>query len=872
MGITRFFRRRRWDDERAREIEAHLAHEIDDHVARGLTREQARAAAGRKLGNVTRVREEIYEFNSVRWIETLRFDLRDAWRHLRRRRRVAATTVALLATGVAGSTAAFCIAYGILVRPLPFPDADRLATLFQVVHGRYEQLSYPDLQDLRTLPAFESVAAVFSGRVTLAAGPAVDRVATVAAEPALLPMIGARAAQGRLLAPEDAGRRVALVSHRLWVRLLQRDPAVVGRTVRVNGQATTVVGVLAEDPAFELPVGGGLSAVAFTIKDVDLWTPFDATDRLAGNRAFSTYEAIVRLRPGTTLAGAQSAVDGVGASLARQFAATNADRGFRVIRWRDQMVDAGRSAVWFGFGGAALILLIAIVNATGLTLGELPSRRRELATRLALGARHGRLVRQIVVESVLIGAAAGTLGLLLARALVAVFVRAITVPRASAIQFDLPVALFAAAVALAAALVARLLPLLRAGGAAAGLRAPASLPAAGAARFRRVLVAAQLAITVVVCATAALLGTSLRAVLSVDPGFSADRALSARVSAYAAAHKDKADVVRFFTELVGALRDSPGVEGAGATSSLPLTGANTGTAVMAEGQPVPEARRPSAGWEVVTPGYLAVQGIRLRAGRDFTADDLRRPTHHVIVNETLARMLFGDADPLGRRILLGSQDPQSDWHEVVGVVGDVRHDSLTATPGPRAYDLFGEHWSRTLFLVARGPRDVAASLSLMRTAVERLDPDAPVFDVRTLESLIEQDATSRRAAAAIVGGIAALTLLLAAAGVYGLLAEAVASRARELGIRRALGCAQQDIMSLVLRESAVLAASGAVAGVALSLALAGVIKSHLYGIAATDSRVLAVVVATLLITAVLASLGPARRAARVDPAVVLRSE
>jgi len=221
MGITRFFRRRRWDEERARELESYLAETIDDNLARGLTPDAARAAAHRKLGNATRIREDIYEFNTVRWLETLRFDLRDAWRQLRRRRLAAVTTVALLAAGVAGSTAAFCVAYGILFRSLPFPEPERLATLFQVVHGRHEQVSYPDLQDLRTLPAFESVAAVFSGRVTVAAGAAVDRVATVAAEPALLTMLGARAAEGRLLAPDDAGRRVAVVSRRLWVRLLQ---------------------------------------------------------------------------------------------------------------------------------------------------------------------------------------------------------------------------------------------------------------------------------------------------------------------------------------------------------------------------------------------------------------------------------------------------------------------------------------------------------------------------------------------------------------------------------------------------------------------------------------------------------------------------
>jgi predicted permease len=396
--------------------------------------------------------------------------------------------------------------------------------------------------------------------------------------------------------------------------------------------------------------------------------------------------------------------------------------------------------------------------------------------------------------------------------------------------------------------------------------------AANAPRLRRLLVAMQLAMALVVCLTAALLSASLRAVLRVDPGFATAHVLSARVSAFSGPFPDKSSTTRFFDTLVARLREAPGVGRAAAGSSLPLSGSSTGTSVMAEGQPVPPSKRPTAGWQIVTPGYFAAVGIPIRTGRDFVPEDVSRATHHVVVNEALARLLFGSGNPIGRRLALGGGDESSDWHEIVGVVGDVRHVNLTDAPSPRAYDLSGEHWARTMFVVMRGGTEPMALTPVLRRAVAALEPGAPVFDVRPLDELLDAASAQRRIAAIFTAGVGSASLLLAAMGVYGLLASSVAARTRELAVRRALGSSAGRIMALVAREALEMSAIGVAAGVAIALAAARGIQAQLYGVTATDPFVIAAVAALLVFIAAVSALTPALRAARVDPAITLRIE
>jgi putative ABC transport system permease protein len=872
MSVKRFFQRARWDEERARELEAHLAMETDDNIARGMTPDRARAAARRKLGNMTAVREAIYDMNSVSWLETTRLDVRDALRQLRRRPFVTLLGFVLLTIGLGASAAAFSVAYGVFARPLPYPDANRLAVLWDETAGVRSQLSFPDFEDIRSAVPFQSAVAFGSGRGTLTGGADAERVNLVDGEPGLLPILGAAPIRGRIFSVADDGAHVAVISRRLWQTVFRGDEGIVGRPVGLSGTQHTIVGVVNDLPDFELPVGGATVGSGFTIEDVDVWTPLNSRDQTARNRAVSTYQAIVKLDASRTIDEVQHGVDVVATNLARAYPATNRARGFRLVPLHEQMVQHTSRAVWIAFAGAVLILVIACANLASLFVGELPVRRRDFALREALGASRGRLFRQLAIEGVLMSGASAIAGVAVARIAIESLKRASGLPRVEAIRFDLPVALCVAAAAVVAGLAARLAPVGHLRRAGEALRPSVASYAASAPALRRTLVAVQLGLAVALSSAAILFALSFRQLLLVDPGFAASHAMSARVSAFAARYPMKGDVTRFVTNVVNELSASPGIDHAAASSTMPLAGTSIGTSVGVAGRLVPLSDRPAAGWQTVTPGYFAALGIPLIAGRDFTGADLGRPSHLTVINQALARRMFGDANPLGQRLTFGPDDPVTDWHEVVGVVGDVRHGSLADAAAPRAYDLYGQHWSRTVYLVARGRGEPHALTPAIRETVRRLDSEAPVFEVQSLDDIIDATVAPRKLATGFAAGIAIVSVLLSVVGLYGLLASTVAARTRELGIRRALGSSTRAIVRMVFGEAVTLAVAGIVAGTAFALAMSRVLQSQLFGIRATDVRVMAATAALLAAVGALATWVPARRAARIDPAIALREE
>jgi predicted permease len=389
-----------------------------------------------------------------------------------------------------------------------------------------------------------------------------------------------------------------------------------------------------------------------------------------------------------------------------------------------------------------------------------------------------------------------------------------------------------------------------------------------------VLVAAEMALALTLSTGGALLALSAARLAAVDPGFDPSGRAAARVSAYAARYAERDDVVRVFDEILEGLRGDPQVLAAAAGSSLPLSGQASGTSVTAQGEAVPSAGRPTAGWQFVTPGYFDAAGMRLIAGRDFTAADRPRDEHVTIVSRSLARLLFGDDDPIGRRIAVGGGDADGDWHEIIGVAADVRHQALDTAPSPRVYDLFGQHWGRTLYVVVRSAASDPTSLpALMRRTVSGVDPEAPVFEPSTMQALVDRSASPRRLASAVASWLASAGVLLALIGVYAVMAASVSERTREIGVRAALGAAPRDLWRLVGGEGARTVLAGAAAGMLASAVLARVMASQLFDSRASDlAWLLPLVLAGLCLAAALAALPAVRRAASIDPLTAMRAD
>jgi predicted permease len=710
--------------------------------------------------------------------------------------------------------------------------------------------------------------------VTLSGAPAgdADRVMLVQAEVGVLRMLGTRPLLGRLPVEADEGRSVAVISERVWRRTFHADPAVIGRPITVSGSPYLIIGVFDRSFTFELTVPSGGVGTGFTVNDVDLWTPLNLVSGIPLSRDVSMCEVIIRLNPGENLASTQSAIDVVGTRLARTYPGTNRDRRFVLTPLREQVVEAKSAIVMIGTVGALLLLVIACANVASVFLGDLPARRHDFALRAALGAGRGRLIRQLVIESSLLAAAGSALGLLVAQSTVTWLKATAELPRIDAIRFDPPVTVAIVVTAMAVSMIARLAPLARLRESRDALRASASAYNASAPRLRRMLVGVQVALAVVLSSTALLFGLSLRRLIAVDPGFAPSHTVAVRVSAYAARYPDKTATAHFVNDLVNRVTTLPGVIAAAAGQSLPLAGTSAGTAVGVEGQPRSVAERPTAGWFTVTPGYFRALGVSMMAGREFSPVDLDRASHQTIINQTLARQLFGTQNPIGRRLSYGPDSAVSDWHEIVGVAADLHQATLSKPPDPAAYDLFGQHWGRSVYLIARGNADPYALVPAVREVVRQMDPEAPVFDVRSLDDVVNGAVAPRRLATAFAVGVAAVSLLLAAIGLYGLIASSVASRTRELGIRRALGASKPGIARLVLGEAAALVWLGVLVGLTIAIALARSIQAQLFGVQATDPRVLATVAVSLGIVAGVAAYLPVSRAIAVDPAIALRDE
>jgi predicted permease len=865
LRLRTLFRRAQVERDLADELAFHVERQAAAQVARGVAPAEARRAALRTLRGIDRRKQECRDVRRFDRVHDLVQDVRHGARILRLRPLFAAVAAVTLALGIGANAAVFSVVETVLLRPLPYPRPERLFTL-------RSNESLPDLEDLRRQTrAFAGIGGynVQSLAYTGEAEPVEVDAALCTGE--LLAVLGAAPRLGRGLTPEDdrfGGPRVAVLTHGFWQRHFAGDPAVLGRTIPLAGNAYTVIGVMRPD--FWKPG-----------REVQVLVPLRIANPVAASfRGVHFLEVFLRLGPGVSLAGAQADLDGAGSWLARQFPEYDAESERRLIPLQERVVGNVREALSILFAAVAFVLLIACVNFASLLLARAASRRREIVTRKALGASSGRLLRQMLAESIPLVVLGGLAGLLLAwwgvHLLVALAPAGL--PRLPGMGIDGQVLLFTLGVCALTSAVFGSLPALGAARVdlSAGLKAGGRGTAGGAAAFRlrTLLVIAEVAVALVLLTGAGLLARSFRRLAGVEPGFRAEHVLTLRLELPESRYRDLEPQRRFRQRLLAAVDALPGARAA-MISELPMSGDHVTHNFVIAGRPaIAAGREPELETRTVAGDYFRVMGIRLLRGRDFQPADRTGSRHVAIVNQAFAQRYFAGGDPVGARIGWARETPP-DWMTVIGVAGDVRHFGPAQPEQPAAYDLYSQtaqQWKRWMVLVVRSRIAPASLLAAVDRSVWSIDKQIPPTHVLTM-SEVEAAALARpRFNLTLMGIFAALALALAAIGVYGVTAYAVAERTQEIGLRIALGARRRDVIALVVGQCVTWTLAGAVLGTVAALGLTRFMSGLLFGVTAQDPATFAAAGASLVAVAALAALVPARRAMRVDPVAALRRE
>ena len=806
-------------------------------------------------------------------------DFRFALRGLRRVPGFTAAAVATLALGVGAATALFSVVDTVLIRPLPFPHPERLLAVVIEDPSQHSRgaASPPDFVDFRrAVPALD-VAATSPWMPAATGDGDPERIRGLRVSANWFSLLGVRAARGRTLAPdeENPGReRVAVISDALWRRRYGGDPATIFRSVMLDGEAYEIVGIM--PPEFRWGRSYGREGAA------DIWVPFALTPaRLgAGQRGNEYLDLYGRLRRGASPGAAQAQVDALIARFRRDYPA-QFPRDSRVVTTlvplQRDVTRPARTVLWVLFGATGLLLTIACTNVAGLLLARAARRRGETAIRISLGANRLQLARPLLAESFLLAALAGAAGAALAEALLLV-IRSLFPPGvadARAFALDGRALLFGLVVSSATAILSGIGPVFAAAREALRrtMEEARGIASRGEGRFRRFLVAGQLALATVLLAGAGLLIVSLARVLRVDPGFDPAHVVTGDVSLPRSRYPDAARRNAFRENAVANLRSAPGVREAGAVSILPLGGnANSGTFEIEEQPRTAGNSLPHAESWAATPGYFSAMRIPLLRGRLFGSADTASSLPVAVVDDARARLYWGAGDPLGKRIDFEGGPGSHVWRVVVGIVRTVKARALDDQPRPAFYVPFSQSDEPILTLVARVEGDPGRSAGVIRAAVAAADPDQPTGTIAPLTSLLSESVAQRRAAAAVLAGFASAALLLAAVGLYGILAYSVTRRRREIGIRIALGALRPAIIRMILSESGSTLAVGLAAGLAAAVLLTRFLGALLYGVAPLDPATFAGVAGSLVGVGLAASWLPARRASRIDPLTALREE
>jgi putative ABC transport system permease protein len=880
--------RRRLERDLDDELAFHLAMREAEYIRDGVPRDRAREAARRQFGNVTHFREQTRDMWTFSSLETLTQDVRFAFRTLRKSPGFTGVAVLALAIGIGANTAIFSLVDASRARALPYKEPDRLVQLWgNVMRASLERrgTSYPDFTDWRRLSrSFEDVAAVNQQSVTMLAGGEAERISSEYVSAGYFELLGITPVRGRTFQPiEDvvsSPAYITVISDGLWKRRFGGDPDIVGRSLTLTGQPFTVIGIM--PPGFK-----GISDSA------ELWVPFAvfapaSVMNQRGNRGFAP---IARLKPAVTIAAAQSEMNTIAKQLEQSYPATNDKRGVEVSPLDVELFGTLRPALLTLMAAVSFVLLIACANVANLLIARSETRRREIAVRTALGAGRGRLLRQLITESCVLAGMGTVAGLAFAQGAVSVLIAQspVTFPSFVTPSLDTRVAAFTIAVSLACGILVGLAPGLQAR--SVDLNSALKETARGSdgrrsQRTRSALVVAELAMAVVLLVGAGLMIRSVRNLIAIDPGFDPDHMLTVRASIPRATPPDAAPAAAATAgtqaspppvisgrALIERIRAIPGVTAVALGTDLPLDGNAGAVFYAAEGMPPVTAQNiPRAYFHRVSPEFFTTLRIPVIAGRTFAETELSPTSSVIAVSERVVKRFWPGQDPIGKRVKLGALTSANPWLTIVGVVGEVKYRGLPENPtaDPDIYLPFADRNAQVALAVRASvpPETLTAPI---RTVIRSVDASIPVYAMSTMAELISAQTSRSRFTMWLMGVFAAIALVLAVIGIYGVMSYLVSQRRREIGIRLALGAKGGDILRLVVGNGARLIAAGIAIGVAAAFALQRLVSSLLFGVTAADSASI-VAIAVLGAVALAACYVPAARATRVDPLNALRYE
>jgi predicted permease len=874
---SRLFRRRRMEDELESELRFHLDQHASDLIARGHTPDQARRHARLALGGPQRVKEKCRDTRGTRWLEDLARDTRYALRTLRHKSGFAAVTVMILALGIGATTVMFAIVNSVLLKPLAFPESDRLVTVHGVMEqfGEFWGFSNPDFTDVkRESRSLEMAAWTFGGgTISAPGGPEYVDARLISAH--LFTTLGTAPLHGRAFEPNEdqpGAAPVAIISYGLWQRRFAGNPSALGSTLVFEGKPYTVIGIA--------PVGFQLSGEA------GVFTPLGQnTDHRMQNRGARFIHVVARLRPGVTFAQAQSELPLIAHHLAEQYPKSNKGVDMRLRPLQQELVGEVRGTLWLLLSAVGVVLLIACVNIASLLLTRAISRERELAMRVALGAGWGRLVRQCLTESAVLGVCGGLLGILIAKISVQPFVAFWpgSLPRAEEIHLDWRVLGFGIGVSLLSGLFFGLAPTLRVPlhNLEAILRAGGRTIAGGSRRLYGAFVISEIALAFVLLVSAGMLGNTLLQLSSLDPGLNVHNVLTARFAISPATLANPPQIRSAWQDVLDRTRRLPEVDSVALADIIPMREGENSVPYRTTAAPLPPNQEPIALSSTVTRDYLKVMGIPLRKGRFFNERDRENSEPVVVIDENLARHAFGEQDPVGR--YLWTPDIGNTPVQIIGVVGHVRHWGMAGDDQSRVRDQMYHPFSQlpvqllpffssVMSIAVRTKTPPLNLLEPLQFELRGAAGDQALYQPRTMDQLMSASLARQRFLLLLFGIFAGIALLLASIGIYGVLAYVTGQRIPEIGLRIALGATVRDVMGLVFGQCLRMVLVGLGLGIFAALAAGRVLMRLVEGMKPVPIATFGGMMLLLVAAALVASFVPARRASRVDPVSALRQE